>query len=147
MGALPTILSEILNLAASGQNVQSDWNQSDNEEPDYIKNKPDLLGSLGYLPIQDSISWDTAHDGVFNEIAELGWNDEKLENLFSGFYRGVTFFGCNLSLVAHKRDQNDWSLIFGSENTNEGYGFFLRICYDSGAEEGCVYCTNRNGDM
>lgn len=39
-GALPTILTEILNLASAGQNVQPDWNQQNNTEPDYIKNKP-----------------------------------------------------------------------------------------------------------
>lgn len=41
-GALPTILSEILNMAASGENVQSDWAQTDNSKQDFIKNKPTI---------------------------------------------------------------------------------------------------------
>ena len=41
-GALPTILTEILNLASAGQNVQPDWDQQNNTEPDYIKNKPTI---------------------------------------------------------------------------------------------------------
>lgn len=41
-GALAEILSQILNLAAAGANVQSDWNESSDDNPAFIKNKPTI---------------------------------------------------------------------------------------------------------
>ena len=41
-GALAEILSQILNLAAAGANVQSDWNENSSDNPAFIKNKPSI---------------------------------------------------------------------------------------------------------
>lgn len=41
-GALPKILTEILNAAFAGANVQSDWDENDNADPSFIKNKPTI---------------------------------------------------------------------------------------------------------
>ena len=41
-GALPAILHEILEAAFAGANVQSNWNESDSESPQYIQNKPSI---------------------------------------------------------------------------------------------------------
>ena len=41
-GALPAILHEILEAAFAGANVQSNWNESDSESPQYIQNKPEI---------------------------------------------------------------------------------------------------------
>lgn len=41
-GALPTILHEILEMAAGGENVQSNWDETNTESPQYIQNKPSI---------------------------------------------------------------------------------------------------------
>lgn len=41
-GKLAVILHEILEMAAAGKNVQSNWNETDTESPQYIQNKPDV---------------------------------------------------------------------------------------------------------
>lgn len=41
-GKLAQILTGILEIAAAGGNVQSDWNQTDDKKEDYIKNKPTI---------------------------------------------------------------------------------------------------------
>ena len=41
-GALPAILHEILEAAFAGANVQSNWDESDSESPQYIQNKPEI---------------------------------------------------------------------------------------------------------
>ena len=56
-GALPTILHEILEAAFAGANVQSNWNESDSESPQYIQNKPTIPAA------QVNADWD-AVEGV-----------------------------------------------------------------------------------
>jgi len=41
-GANITIENNVISATGGGASVQSDWNQSDSDAPDYIKNKPDL---------------------------------------------------------------------------------------------------------
>ena len=41
-GALPTILHEILEAAFAGENVQSNWDETDSDSPQFIQNKPTI---------------------------------------------------------------------------------------------------------
>ena len=41
-GALPTILHEILEAAFAGANVQSNWDETDSDSPQFIQNKPTI---------------------------------------------------------------------------------------------------------
>lgn len=41
-GVLPKILHEILEAAFAGENVQSNWNETDSQSPQYIQNKPSI---------------------------------------------------------------------------------------------------------
>ena len=53
-GALATILGEILDMASAGANVQSDWDENDNTDPSFIKNKPTIPAA------QVQSDWDEA---------------------------------------------------------------------------------------
>lgn len=69
-GALPTILHEILEMAAGGENVQSNWDETDNQSPQYIQNKPNIPApyslpvasaeTLGGVKVGDNLSIDPA---------------------------------------------------------------------------------------
>ena len=75
-GALPKILTEILNAAFAGANVQSDWNENDNTDPSFIKNKPiyELSGAS-----HGEYSIITINETQFNRIQQ-SWGLEVQDN-------------------------------------------------------------------
>lgn len=93
-GALPQILKEILDKAASGENVQSDWSQSDSTAADFIKNKPAIPSvptaaqTLGELTLSSTgSSFETASNLTKENAAiALGISEANLESLFGGAF-------------------------------------------------------------
>ncbi len=88
-GALPQVLKAILDMAAGGENVQSDWAQSDSTKADYIKNKPSIptaAQTLGALTLSStSSSFESASTLSNAEAATaLGISEANLEGLFDG---------------------------------------------------------------
>lgn len=76
---LPAILEAIVQIAASGGNVQPDWAQTDSSADDFIKNKP-IVGGL----LIDADEYDAAL-----EYGVLSVNEEfPLDNLLNAFKAG-----------------------------------------------------------
>lgn len=98
-GKLPSILRGILDLAAGGENVQSDWNQSDNTKADYIKNKPAIptvptaQQTLAALTLESSAASFSSASNLTKESAAtaLGISEDELDALFEGDYIRVTY--------------------------------------------------------
>ena len=78
-----------------GEQVQSDWNQNDDQEPDYIKNKPSIpsiagLATVVYVDQQDALKVDkvagsrlitSAESTLLGNTSGINTGDQDLSNL------------------------------------------------------------------
>lgn len=98
-GKLPVILKSILAIATGGENVQSDWSQSDTTKADYIKNKPAIptvptaQQTLAALTLESSAASFSSASNLTKEAAAtaLGISEDELDALFEGDYIRVTY--------------------------------------------------------
>ena len=84
--------TDVKEYGGGGSQVQSDWNQTDDTKPDYIKNKPNISG--GGLPViyaqSDSSGWVWAYnngDVVTNKsdvLQRTGLSEEDLDAIIAG---------------------------------------------------------------
>lgn len=103
-GALPTILSEIIDTIQQADwneadstkpdfiknkptipaaQVQADWNEADNTKPDYIKNKPNALQTL------EITKFPTNGANYGDGLDEMGITEQQAKDLFSGKYQFI----------------------------------------------------------
>lgn len=127
-----------------GSQVQSDWNQTDDTQPDYIKNKPNISGG-GSAIVECSITeWpvlgsEESFEGDDTICSTLGITMDDLDNIKDGKVLAIRI--CNLLLpispysVECRGLDPDYpeafSVAYGATDVVEGY-FLLQFGYNNG---------------
>lgn len=127
-----------------GSQVQSDWNQTDDTQPDYIKNKPNISGggsaivecSITEWPVSSSSE---AFEGDATICSTLGITIDDLNNIKDGKVLAIRI--CNLLLPINpygagcRGSDPDYpeafSVEYGATDVVEGY-FLLQFGYSNG---------------
>lgn len=121
-----------------GTQVQSDWNQTDDTQPDYIKNKPTSLG--GSAPEIDTY-WTVYTKGDTTLTAESGTIDEVWMN-------GVELTAQNnsysLSAGSVVRVSTTGQISFNFSNTTDEIWIWVPKSVIAG---GCIYGTRTNVNL
>jgi len=100
-------------VGASGATVQSDWNQTDDTQPDYIKNKPSSFGDQSNKHYEGTISID-------------GNNEDEIFALYDEYASGDTFIiktpiaNGKYSYTAYVYDET-WKAMDGNYNAENVY--------------------------
>ena len=125
-------INELLNNFQGGGGVQSDWEQDDEAEIDYIKNKPFYaLDPVSFEPPRKfSYSWDGSYEGRVN-YKNYYWkiSDDiiPIENLHNTIITLWGFNGTNEATIEMKQC-DIWEII--SENGDVGYEIAYKDTYD-----------------
>ena len=113
-GALPKILSEILDAAFAGANVQSDWDEADSTKPDFIKNKPTI--PTDFPPTKD-VSEIVLNDYITEaEARELqyiaGLTLSQPNGDYDYFYPRADYLSLNQTMMSNIEEQLSQSFNF-----------------------------------
>ena len=145
-GALPTILHEILEAAFAGANVQSNWNETNSDSPQFIQNKPTIPApyslptaspeTLGGVKVGENLSIDpetgtlsAAGGGSAPLIVEIGHDEE------GDFYyvkSGATFteardaFMAGRVVIAHYKNDDEDKNIYAIIYAYDAFENYLR---------------------
>lgn len=86
INALPEILNALVETASAGANVQSDWNENDNTQPDFIKNKPTIpkIIELSGFPTEAMTTQ--------AQLDAIGITEAEIEAASKGERMGVFYF-------------------------------------------------------
>ena len=113
-----TRMEKFLKDFGGGGGAQSDWNQNDSTQPDYVKNRPFYTGNpVETVPVEESTVSFASADGVYigqldstfsatvGETYKVSWDGTVYECVCVNFY-GDTVIG-NLSLMGDGSDTGE----------------------------------------
>lgn len=123
-GQIKRLSTANINFGGSGNQVQADWNETDDTSPAYIMNKPEISDGIIYISL-DCGGIFVKSDGssyTVNELKELWKTGARIRIDYN--YRTEGEFGASDVIAADLSDYTGWNRI----------GFYVYNPYDSAIE-------------
>lgn len=130
--------------SGGGSQVQSDWNQADDTQPDYIKNKPTIPSGIGIIDSSTdfgTISYGESYSTEAAAAEAFGVSAELFRAIITGSFVGPLRFtnGDGVTMI--------WRYNYGSINVSED-GIYTEIIWRGEQESERLYIeVDTSGDV
>lgn len=128
-GEIKRLSTDNINFGGSGNQVQADWNETDDTSPAYIMNKPEISDGIIYISLDCGGAF-VKSDGNYytvNELKELWKAGARIR--FDNNYRTGGEFGASDVIAADLSDYTGWNRI----------GFYVYNIWNSTIEFRQIY--------